>query len=401
MPAVAAPRCFGVQQDVTRAGIILHHLVFQLLALVGEVGQTVPSVGPLVALAQRHRLEIILPCFRVFGLALEGDGDGGGNRGFIRRVPRLGDGDIALVGDHLKGVGHGVGAVAPLVLGGVGLVVEVVGITASLYRFLHEVCGINSTVLTRFPVGLQLTHPVLAQGQAGDGAGALRLVRVVVGGPVHADDQVLAVRSLYRGPSAAILLPLNHKADRPLIIGTDGRPGAVLVVAVVPDLLDGQALEVQVVGGDVAVLCKGHVLQNAVTGGRIVVIRCCIAGTAVLNRDFNRRSADSNRSLYHPVLQEQEFARVDRFARRLGIACSSTRRIVSQNRRGQAGEAAAPCAGIAQTTGYGFYEFVAAVREELFVVVFQNFLEILVGVGPFVVTRWTDLHLEGDGHIFA
>ena len=200
---------------------------------------------------------------------------------------------------------------------------------------------------------------------------------------------------LYCDPVLAILL-LYHKADEPLKRTAGSGPGAVLVVAVGPDLFDGQALELQLVGGDadLVFVCERGAFHKTVAGGDTV--RHTVSG--VRYGEILCLAIVDNAGLYHPVLQEQEFARVDRFVRRPGIV----RHTRSQNRLGQAGEAAAPTTS-AQTTVYGSYEFVAVTREELIVgLIIQNLLEILVGVGPLVVvTLCLDLHLEGDGHIFA
>ena len=340
-------------------------------------------MGPIVVLVQHYRPEIILPRFRVFGLALEGDGDRVRNRGFIRRVPRLGDGDIALVGDHLKGVGYGVGAVAPLVLGGVGLVVEVVGITASLYRFIHEVVGTDGTV--SLPVGLQLTHPVLAKRQAGDG-GALLVVVVV---RRQGDHQVLALVSgvLYCDPVLAILL-LYHKADEPLKRTAGSGPGAVLVVAVVPDLFDGQALELQLVGGDVAFGCeRGAIHQVVVIGFNFV----CYIAAVVLHGDL--LSIDAG--LYHPVLQEHG-------------ACSLrfTYSVLDQDRMGQAADGlGVPLVGT-QGSGDAGGKLVGGIGTEQLLIhailIFQNLREERLGILPSTILfRFPYLDLEVYGQCLA
>ena len=161
------------------------------------------------------------------------------------------------------------------------------------------------------PPGLQLSDPVLVRGQTGDGLthGAV-LIRAPQG-----DHQVLgraAFIDLNIFPVTPALL-LHHKAGLPGIIARGIGTGVPLVIVVHPDLFDGDTLEVQNVGGNVAVTLECNVGQDA----SAVDVLCVRIGAVNINRYLNCSScrisiSDLYLSFHYPVLQESENAGIRR-----------------------------------------------------------------------------------------
>ena len=256
--------------------------------------QASPGVGPPIDAGKSFGSKE-LPSSSPIITILECHGNGGIFRQVFHRIPLLHScyGRIVCVRNGFQPVGHS--EMISVFAIGCFIGVAVVGTAV-----LNHILIFDLAVLV--PSGLELHDPIgLTGGQTGDGL-CPTVRRSFIAAP-QGDYQVLLESSASIDLDIFPVIPallLHHKAGLPGIIARGIGTGVPLVIVVHPDFLDGDAVQVQGVGG-LQVTVQICVCHN--TSSRRINAIIVVATTFFPNRDNLGFTIINHLSFHHPVLQ--------------------------------------------------------------------------------------------------